>query len=299
MRRPPPRTLVDIRHPGPPAVNRLPYARCRAEPLEIDLTVEAPLLDVLGRFAERHELTSAVLDLSGLTLGAFDFVMPACAIDDRHAAWYSDTHSSRGATLETAVAILGRKDGDWFAHIHAYWHEAGREHLGHLLPHTLLIAQAGAIRGYGLQGAAFVASLDPETEFTLFRVQQTETHSRPIKNNALITTLAPFADLTNSIRELALLLDASSYEVHGLGSLAGAAFRDADAMTGLISEILLSPNAGATANQELRVPIRAINLDGGLHQGILTAGGAPTLVTCELLIRARSTHEDEPRPVTD
>jgi hypothetical protein len=245
-------------------------------------------LQALAHYAERHELSSAVLDLSGLTLGAFDYVMPACAIDDRHAAWYSDTHSSRGATLETAVAILGRKDGDWFAHIHAYWHESGKEHLGHLLPHTLQTAQAGIIRGYGLQGAAFVASLDPETEFTLFRVEHAQSQSRHINNNALITTLAPFADLTDSIRELSLQLDASSYEVHGLGSLAGAAFRDADAMTGLISEILLSPDAGRTTTEELCVPIRAVDLNGGLHEGILAAGGAPTLITCELLILTRA-----------
>lgn len=142
-----------------------------------------------------------------------------------------------------------------------------------------------------------MASLDPETEFTLFPVHLTGPLSRPLRNNALITTLAPFADLTNSIHELALLLDSSSYEVYGLGSLAGAAFRDADAMTGLISEILLSPSGGARAIQELQVPIRAIDLDGGLHDGILIAGGAPTLVTCELLIRTRSTCDNEPGPV--
>ena len=296
MRRPPPKTLADIRHPGPVAENRLPYAKCRAEPVEIEVTERAPLLKVLGDYVERNGLSSAVLDLSGLTLGAFDFVKPACALDDRHAAWYSDTHSSAGAMLETAVAIVGKKDGDWFAHVHAYWHEGGSEHLGHLLPHTLIVARTGTIKGNGLRGAAFVASLDPETEFTLFRVQPDEEPSRHVDENALITTLAPFTDLTDSIRDLSHFLEASSYEVHGLGSLAGATFRDSAPMTGLISEILLCPNAGAKPNQKLCVPIRAVDLNGGLHQGVLTSGGAPTLVTCELLIKTCSAHQDTAKP---
>ncbi len=299
MRRPAPRSLSDIRHPGPAAINRLPHARCLAKPLEISLAEQTPLLEALGRFATHQGLSSAVLDLSGLTLEAFDFVMPACAIDDRHAAWYSDTHSSKGATLESAVAILGIRDGEWFAHVHAYWHEEEVEHLGHLLPHTLKVAHQGAIKGYGLQGAAFVASLDPETEFTLFRVQQDDEQSRTTDHNALITTLAPFADLTDSIQELAKELKAPSYEVYGLGSLAGAAFRDAQPMTGLISEILLFANAGAKPEQELCIPIRAVDLDGGLHRGILTAGGAPTLITCELLIMTGSKDDLNPISETD
>jgi hypothetical protein len=167
------------------------------------------------------------------------------------------------------------------------------------LPLTLQIARAGVIKAYGLQGAAFEASRAPETEITLFRVQQAETHSGPIKDNDLITTLAPFADLTNSIRELALLLEGSPYEVHGLGSLAGAVFRDADAMTGLISEKLLSPYAGTTPNQELCVPIRAIDQNCGLHEVILAAGGAPTLVTCKLAIKSRLTHDDAATSATN
>nr|WP_282449199.1 hypothetical protein [Roseibium sp. CAU 1639] len=211
--------------------------------------------------------------------------MPDRAIDDRHAAWYSETHSSAGATLTAAVAILGWRDGAWFAHIHAYWREGGKEHLGHLLPATLAASAPATITGHGVKGAAFEAAPDPETEFTLFRVRADEASADAIRENALITTLAPFADLHHSVSDLADQLSAPSYQVMGLGSLAGAAFAGDRAMTGLISEILLLSGAGDDGSRGLAIPVRCIDLNGSLHQGSVLPGQAPTLVTCELLIR--------------
>jgi hypothetical protein len=123
MRRPAPQTLDDIRHPGPQAQDRMPYASCHATKIACQVSAGEPLLNSLGRWADSTGFSSAVLDLSGVQLAAFDYVMPDRAVDDRHAAWYSDTHSSKGTQLEEAVAILGWRDGTWFAHIHAYWQE--------------------------------------------------------------------------------------------------------------------------------------------------------------------------------
>lgn len=286
MRRPAPRTLEDIRHPGPKAEDRLPHALCHAEPVSFQLSGNQPLLSALGHWATNAGYASAVLDLCGLQLGPFDYVMPDRAIDDRHAAWYSDTHSSKGARLDEAVAILGWRDGAWFAHIHAYWHEDSQAHLAHLLPDTLTIPDTTRISGYGITGARFEAAPDPETEFTLFRVKSDPDGMKGKSSNALITTLAPFTDLHSGIEELGAALPGSAYSVHGLGSLAGAAFTDGAPMTGLISEILLQRGAGMPLDGDLHLPLRTIDLHKDQFQGTAKPDGCPTLVTNELLLVA-------------
>ncbi|MFN3132613.1 hypothetical protein [Roseibium sp.] len=287
MRRPAPQTLGDIRHPGPQAQDRMPYAPCHAVKVECQVSAGEPLLAILGRWADGAGLSSAVLDLSGVQLAAFDYVVPDRAVDDRHAAWYSDTHSSNGTILKEAVAVLGWRDGNWFAHIHAYWQENGSWHLGHLLPETLTIADGARSTGYGLVGARFEASLDPETEFKLFRVKSEPEALSGTSTNALITTLGPFTDLYEGITELGSRLPGASYSVHGIGSLAGAQFEDGPPMTGLISEILLQNGAGKRQNGKLSLPLRTVDLNKGLFLGHATPGKCPTLVTNELLLVAQ------------
>ncbi|WP_299484055.1 hypothetical protein [uncultured Roseibium sp.] len=287
MRRPPPTNLAQIRHPGPVNSTRRPFALCSAKRIDLQIPAGEPLLDKLGEWAERENFSSAVLDLSGVKLKSFEYVMPDCAIDDRHVAWYSDTQNCRSATIREGVAILGWRDGRWFTHAHAYWPHNNANHLGHLLPHTLVAEDTSRITGWGLSSASFVAKEDPETEFTLYRTVQ-NTGAKTDTANALITTLAPFEDLTASIADLAKQLDTETYEVLGLGSLAGAAFIDGKPMTGLISEILLQPGAVGRRDGDVKIPIRCVDLDGGLHSGYVLEGGAPTLVTCELLLVSTS-----------
>ncbi|OJJ12099.1 hypothetical protein BKI51_10660 [Alphaproteobacteria bacterium AO1-B] len=265
----------------------MPYAPCHATKIACQVSAGEPLLNSLGRWAVDAGFSSAVLDLSGIHLAAFDYVMPDRAVDDRHAAWYSDTHSSKGTELEEAVAILGWRDGAWFAHIHAYWRENYTWHLGHLLPDTLTIAQNTNISGYGIVGASFEAALDRETEFTLFRVTSDRDAMSGKTANALITTLAPFTDLHKGITELGNQLSGTGYSVHGLGSLAGAHFEDGPPMTGLISEILLQKGAGMPQNGKLSLPLRTVDLNKGLFKGHATPGKCPTLVTNELLLVAQ------------
>ncbi len=284
MRRPAPRTLKDIRHPGPTAADRTPHALCHAERATFPLAASGSLLGALGQAADNAGYVSAVLNLSGVELAPFAFVMPDRAIDDRHAAWYSDTHSSKGAVLDDAVAILGWRDGTWFAHVHAYWHEDGHEHLGHLMPDTLALANDARITGYGINGARFEAAFDPETEFKLFRVKDDPESLGDKSINALITTLTPFSDLHESIKVLGASLPGSSYSAHGLGSLAGAEFSDSEPMTGLISEILLQNGSGMSSGGELSLAMRAVDLNKNLYQGHAKSDGCPTLVTNELLL---------------
>jgi len=286
LRRPAPVTLADLKPPGPRAEDRHPYIPCRADAVSVEIAGDQPLLEALGDWATKSGYASAVLNLGDVSLAAFDYVTPDRAIDDCHAAWYSDTHSTAGAVLQDAVAILGWRNGNWFAHIHAYWREGGKDHLGHLMPASLTTAAPVSIAGHGIKGAAFDAGPDPETEFTLFRVRQDRATAVNGPNNALITTLAPFADLHRSVTNLAKNLATPAYQIMGLGSLAGAEFRDDHPMTGLISEILLMPGAGDDGSNSLWLPVRCIDLNGHLHHGAVRPDKAPILITCELLIRS-------------
>ncbi|MBN9670747.1 hypothetical protein JF539_10395 [Labrenzia aggregata] len=242
------------------------------------------MLDALGSWAGRNGYSSAVFDLTGLELGPFDYVMPDRATDDRHVAWYSDTRSSGGACMSDGVAILGHRNGHWFAHIHAFWEDAGTGHLAHLLPDTLVASTCSRISGYGLKGAKFEVAPDPETEFSLFRVKPDAASWTGGEPNALIATLAPFEDLQRSVEDLSSKLNADTCAVYGVGSLAGARFAEAPPMTALISEIFVNspdlPKKGRVSN----LPVRAVDLDGGLHEGRILAGEGPTLITCELLL---------------
>jgi hypothetical protein len=259
---------------------------CRADPVSVRIEAGTPLLEALGSFASRSGFGCAVLDLGGLVLAPFDYVMPDRAVDDRHAAWYSDTHSSQGAVIDTAVAILGWRDNAWFAHIHAYWYENETWHLGHLLPHSLKLAQTCEPSGFGIKGAKFEASLDPETEFILFRARPDAATATNAENNALIATLSPFADLHDSVKRLGAEMNSGRFDVMGLGSLAGTQFLDAPPMTGLISEILLQPGNTGHVDGNFDLTIRAIDLEGHMHGGKIRPGEAPTLITCELLLVA-------------
>lgn len=284
MRRPAPKSLSDIRHPGPRCADRLPFKLCRADGVAVSIAKNDIFLKALADWFDATGYESAVFNLSGMSLSPFQYVMPDRAIDDRHAAWYSDTKSSKGSVLTEAVAIAGKKDGAWFAHIHAYWHENDTVHLGHLLPDTLVAGKHFKISGYGIKGACFVAEPDPETEFTLFRVRETANNSEAFSPNALITTLAPFEDLTESIETLSHCLNTQSIKVFGLGSLAGAEFTNSLPMTGLVSEILLQQDRSSRIDENTTISIRSVDLDGHIHQGELQSGKAPTLVTCELLL---------------
>lgn len=264
----------------------MPSLPCQADRITPELAPGTGLLDALGTFADREGWSSAVIDLAGLALGPFDYVMPDSAIDDRHAAWYSDIHRSGGAEITDGVAILGWRDGAWFAHVHAFWSEGGRHHLGHLLPGSLTVAAPATLSGHGIAGARFVAEFDPETEFTLFRVRPDGNGLAGGEPNAVIATLAPFQDLAEAVSALGARLGGGAVIVSGLGSFAGARFEDAAPMTGLISEILLRRGAGATAEGVLHLPVSCVDHGGTLHCGTLQSGAAPTLVTCELLVVA-------------
>ncbi|MEM8703959.1 MAG: hypothetical protein AAGF82_19215 [Pseudomonadota bacterium] len=252
--------------------------------MSIVLPPGASLLTALADWTETAGYDSAVLDLTGLTLSPFDYVMPDRAVDDRHAAWYSDTRHAAAAELSDAVAIVGHRNGQCFTHIHAYWTQEGVQHLGHLLPETLQIGTGCKIGGFGIRGAQFLSQPDPETEFTLFRVAASAGGEPGMPPNALITTLAPFEDLAESVQRLRDRLDTPSVKVVGLGSLAGACFTDAEPMRGLISEILLQQDCSARGDGQINLPVRCVDLNGDLHVGHVLPGSAPTLITCELLV---------------
>jgi hypothetical protein len=69
--------------------------------------------------------------------------MPALAVDDQHAAFYSAPHAmEEGTLIEYACATAGRKDGEPFVHCHAIWRgRDGQRQGGHLMMEKPWLAQ--------------------------------------------------------------------------------------------------------------------------------------------------------------
>ena len=113
---------------------------------------------------------SAVLTLEGGAFGPFTYVIPAPAPTPEHAAFYSAFHRPPGLSrVESAAVTFGLRDGAAFLHCHGVWTGAdGVRQGGHVIPDQTIVAEPVRVRAWVLDGMAFEAMPDPETNFTLF-----------------------------------------------------------------------------------------------------------------------------------
>lgn len=230
----------------------------------VDLRPGESLLAALGRQAGAGAL---VVDLAGMEVEEGVFVQPAEAQDADHAAWYSAPRGMAGVRVAAGVAMVGWREGAPFVHAHALWEEGGQRRLGHLLCDRVK-PRAGRLEGMRFTGGSFVQAHDIETNFALFRAV-----GEGAEGEAVILTVRPHEELG------AVLAGFGSVRVMGLGSLIGARFREGEAMTSPISEMLVMPGARAD-----RLDVTTVDLDGRVFGGVLAPGGGEVCVTAELLV---------------
>ncbi|MCF3934905.1 hypothetical protein L1787_15990 [Acuticoccus sp. M5D2P5] len=270
-----------IRHPGPRGIARQHVVPGTVRRVALRLAGGRTLMDAVAEAVAGEGGDSAMLVLDGLEIGPFQFVMPRGGSPDGiRVAWYSDTHGGAFAALEHAVATVGRKNGAWFLHCHAVWNDDGVQRAGHLLPGDVTIARDMAVTGYIFTGGRFDVMDDAETAFSIFRACPIPTETG--EPNAAIMTLTPFEELTAALPALSIdLFGRPDAAVFGIGSLIGADFTDAATMESLFSEVLTLPGARAD-----RLPVHCVDPAGGQFRGTLRPGGAPVLITFELLLVA-------------
>ena len=258
-------------HPGPAAAARVSALPCRATHRRVTLAAGATLLQAM---AEAAEGAGAWFDLSDLPVEKLSFVRPAPSPDDRHVAWYSAETELRDAVIERAGALLGRREGAAFAHIHGMWRAKDRaSYAGHLLAEKTVLSADHTVDVWLLEGAILETAPDAETEFTLFRPAASAPVDSP---NAVLATIRPNEAIEDGIEKCAAVSDLSVSAVKGLGSFVGTQLRGQPALRDIATEVLLMGEDGRSAI--------SVGLAGPPVRGELAARANRVCVTVEVLL---------------
>ena len=282
--------MRSLRHPGPPAAERVRAVPCRAHRLSLTLPAGSSVNEaVTGALAEAG-FASGFAQLDGVAISPMRYVIPAPAPDEAHVAWYSDTRAPEGVvTVEKAAVVAGIRDGEPFIHCHGIWRAAdGVRRAGHLLPHDSVVAHEARVEAWGIEGAAFVARDDPETNFKLFsaEVAAAGAAAREGGRPALACTVRPNGDISHTLEVACARNGIPEAAVHGVGSLIGVDFADGRHVPSYATEVMVASGRVAAGGAEASLDVALADMDGAVHEGVLLRGGNPVCVTFELLVVA-------------
>jgi predicted DNA-binding protein with PD1-like motif len=279
-----------IAQPGPPAPERIQCVEARGCAFSFTCEAGLPLLEAARRGFAAAGFAGGTLNMRGGALGPFAYVMPALSRTGEHAAFYSDTFRPAVMTrLKTATMTLGRRDGAPFFHCHGLWTEAdGRAGGGHILPEETVVAESFAVEAFGIDGAAFTAEPDPETNFKLFGPVASAARGVEAASQAFALRLRPNQDLANALESFCRERGITQAKLHGgVGSIIGARFADGRVVKPFATELavssgIIAPGPGGTLEAELEIAL--IDYLGGLAEGRLARGDNPVLMTMELVL---------------
>jgi predicted DNA-binding protein with PD1-like motif len=284
-----------VKQPGSVAEQRIIAVQCRGYP--VDLRIRPWGCDLLSSiewaFADSG-IRSGTVDVSGLTLGPFDYVRPALSNNADHAAYYSDTIHVVGPTrLHRGAMTFGARDGYSFFHCHALWTAPdGNLMGGHLLPDSTIVAEGEPVlTGFGIEGGAhFRSEHDPETNFTLFGPVTWPAGYAPGNDRCWAIRLRPNQDLTGALEAFCITNDITRGCIHGgVGSTIGAAFTDGRIVENFATEVYIQHGViepGADGRPEARLDVGLVDYTGATAEGRLARGKNPVLMTFELIIEA-------------
>lgn len=268
-----------IQHPGPVAGLRSRALPCRAHPVTLTLRRGVPLDQAIAEGLGALGFAAGYLRLDGAQMARLDYVRPAPASGQGHAAWYSETYQLRDGRIAQAGAHLGLRDRRAFVHCHGLWGGA----MGHLLAPDSVLAEDTKVTGWGLSGAMLVAEPDPETLFTLFQPAPAPLQEGGLP--ALLATLRPNQDVAAGIIALAKQVGFDNAQIEGIGSTVGA-----DLIGGAITESYGTEFLITKAQLQsgaLDANIAAVGFYGEIAQGRLPMGRNAVCVTSEILLIAR------------
>jgi predicted DNA-binding protein with PD1-like motif len=283
-------TMRRIVQPGPPASERIQWVEARGRAFSFTLQAGLPLLEAARRGFAAEGFAGGTLNIMEGALGPFAYVMPALAKTGENAAFYSDTFRPAGVTrLRMAAMTLGQRDGAPFFHCHALWTEAdGRAGGGHILPEETVVAEPFAVEALGLDGAAFAAEPDPETNFKLFGPIPSAVTGAEATSRVFALRLRPNQDFAGALEAFCRERGIISAKLHGgVGSIIGARFADGRIVEPFATEMAVRSGAivsGAGGALEAELDIALVDYLGGLAEGRLTRGDNPVLMTMELLV---------------
>lgn len=267
--------------PGPELEPRIVAVPCRAHHLRVTLPSGTTLLDAVA--AAFGAGRSGVMHLQGGAFGPFHYVMPSFPTSLSHAAFYSDAMRPPGLTrIEHACVTFGTRDEKPWLHCHGVWTEAdGKKSGGHVIPDDTTIAAAIDAEAWVLDGAAFLARHDPETNFTLFAPEAAPpTHDGAGRFEAI--RLRPNQDFAECLAAHCASRGIARATIRGgVASTNGTIFDDGREYDTFPTELLvLSGEIGDTAE----IDIATVNAIGERAQGRIRSGANPILMTAEILL---------------
>jgi len=284
--------MRQITQPGPAQAEPIQWVEARGESFGFDLEAGLPLLEAVRRGFAARGYESGVLTASGGALSPFTYVMPALSETPDHAAFYSAIFRPEGVTrLNTAAMTFGSRDDKPFFHCHALWTEAdGRRNGGHILPEETVVAEPISVEAIGLDGAAFTAEPDPETNFKLFGPVVRPARATAARQRVFAMRLRPNRDMAGLLEQFCRDHGIARARLHGgVGSTIGARFDDGRIVEPFATEVavrtgMIAPAADGELQAELDVAL--VDYTGGLAEGRLKRGDNPVLMTMELVLEA-------------
>lgn len=279
-----PRHIV---HPGPPAPERFRFVECRAHSIALTVGPGASVNEAIAEAFAGQGFEGGFVRIRDVTMKQLDYVMPAASPDESHAAWYSETFSMPGGTIIDAGLHMGRRDDKPFLHCHGSWRGPdGVVAMGHILPFHAEFSQEVTLEALALDGALLEVQADPETCFSLFSPVPRPRINRPGGRRAILCTVRPNVDLTQSVEAICQETDLRNAKIEGIGSLVGADYEDGTTLTAFASEILVRKGQVSAADQQARavIDIDMVDLTGRISGGTLIRGKNPVCVTAELLL---------------
>ena len=284
--------MRSIKQPGPAVAERIQWVEVRGRAFSFTLEAGTTLLEAARRGFAAEGFTSGTLNMGGGALGPFGYVMPALSKTGENAAFYSDTFRPAGITqLKLATLTLGERDGAPFFHCHGLWREAdGRMSGGHMLPDETFVAEPFAVEAFGIDGAVFVAELDPETNFKLFGPVPRESTNAKASSRTFAMRLRPNQDFAGSLEAFCRERGIARAKVRGgVGSTIGARFAGGGVIEPFATELAITSGSvapGVSGAFEAALDVALIDYTGGIGEGRLIRGDNPVLMTMELVLEA-------------
>lgn len=280
--------LSQITHPGPVAAEHFTALPCHAIPTTVVLRGGVPLMQAVAEGFAAAGFTAGWLDLRDAPCDALAYLIPGLDPTGDHAAWYNGPHHGGPGVILQLGLWLGLRDGAPFLHGHGMWDIPGQgERVGHILPFDTILAQDSVVQGWAVNGARLEVAPDPETGFSLFQPQPSETLANApqaslSQGKALLITLRPNIDITATLQQIARDHGVTQARVLGLGSLINPRFFPNGGVDSFATEILLTNGQICDGRADLSALI--VGLDGAHQHGRLARGACAVCVTCEVLM---------------
>lgn len=279
-----------ISQPGPPLEPRVLAAEGRGRVFRLPLAAGMPLLEGVRRGFAAEGFATGTVNFGEIALGPFAYVMPALSKTGENAAFYSDVFRPEGITRTTGGALtFGLRDGAPFFHCHALWVEAdGRRSGGHILPEEAIVAEAGEVTAFGIDGALFEGRQDPETNFKIFHPVPAATTGASTNCRAFAMRLRPNQDFAGALEGFAKAKGIRHAHIRGgVGSTIGARLSDGTVIANFATEVFLKGGGiwpGHAAPHEATLDAGIVDYTGRMAEGRLVNGDNPVLMTFELAI---------------